>query len=816
MAKNFSKHHEIINYFRGEVNKKSFENRYRAKTEHLNTTEQFLLKTELNRLASPCTRSIDLRGLVRSECQLFDFQGLAHYLDEEAIALFNESVAHYGDYTFGVYETVNDAKNSFRDIYDNEEIIFSDKKIGTEKLQYSAQLHLLTNYPNRVEERVDFSIPITLKLANKQTLKASSIDLSVTGIKFKLINKTALFEGDVLTITLTGLDPELQFSKDSLLSFEVKKVSRDSGVQIIGCQRINIPEQDAFEHFLIGYTKDSDTTYKINLDNTLAALQARSLEQYALVKLNELPIFMHCVKGDNVNIAPRYVLTTQNNQKIYHYWQDKKNKSAIQALINAERFQRLLNKKNQDCSLLVFSFTRVYKGIKFFYSLDEDQLPHDNTFFRQFLSFAASKDTFAVTALNCQSINIEQAHSPFTLSTAMTKRQTYLNPPLTDEVKEILATLPYVVTATDVSDTTAVSDYQNQRHVGIDLERLKRFGYKSDENNCVDEITLSYGHQRQEARFIHKTPIIIECGSLKFSAQSEDFSVSGVRVSLEKPTMLSQGDIAYLSFPKLQKMTSAFELKQLPYQVMRVSQDKKEVNFRVSVKEQDHIGKSFFKLLIEKNKNKLTSDEYAMLTPGLSEALRTLYSVNMAITTAIVQSSGSQYKIETLVAGKYGSQSQTNFLSAMLRLSERHGYYNLYPLLGNSQARERFNHYMKKLLASDSPISERMYIAIKDNVTDIENEVTIKLMNELATTEMRYNFIKSALKQGDFYSIQLTLSRSDEANMEHLNPELDYISSYARHRGKQLEQYIHSVVGVVQLIDVTQETLFRHVLPVNP
>ena len=201
-----------------------------------------------------------------------------------------------------------------------------------------------------------------------------------------------------------------------------------------------------------------------------------------------------------------------------------------------------------------------------------------------------------------------------------------------------------------------------------------------------------------------------------------------------------------------------------------------------------------------------------MLTPGLSGALRTLYAVNMAIPTAMVQSSGSRYKLETLVAGQNGYQSHKDLLSAMLRLSDRHGYYNLYPLLGDLQVRNLLDQQMKKLVASDTAISKLIYIAINPNITDIDKSVTIKQVSEFNTPLMRRFFIKKSLKEGDFYSLQLKLSRSDEAHMEHLNPELAYIGSYAIHRGKQLEQDIYSVAGVVQLIDVTQETLLRHEL----
>jgi hypothetical protein len=814
----FNKHHKIIQNFRGEVHKRSFEANYSAVTEHLNKTEKFLLKMELKRLSSACTRVIDLRGLVNGECQLFDFQGQSHFLDDVAISAFKENVEIYSGYTFGVYEAVKDAKNSFRNIYQNEQntpskVDNNNKKSGIEKLQYPAKLNVLENYPNRAEERMNFAIPITLTVVNKRQLVTTSIDLSVKGIKFKLINEMSLFKGDQLSITFTGLEQEFQFSKDSLFSFEVKNVLRDSATQLIGCQRIDIPNDDLFQRFLHGYIQGNKRRYKINLDNSLAALQARSFEQYALVKLNELVIFMHSVNDDANEMSPRYALTTNNNQKIYQYWQDEKKRSALHYLINAERLQRLGVLQQQGKRLLVFSFIHQHKGHKFFYTVDEGQLKKDSAFFMQFLAFAASKNTFAITALQSHAVEHAQAYSPFTLSTDMTKQQSYLNPPLTDEVNDIVAHIPCVITATDVTCTSELSDYQVLGYDGIDLERLKSFGHKQDDNeNRVDEITVDYGHQRQEVRFKYNTPTIIECETLHWSGQSVDFSISGLKVDLENPATLSKGDIVHLTFPQLQKITSAFDLKQLPYKVMKISKDKKVVNLRVSVKEHQHIGRSFFKLLIDKNKNKLTPDEYAMLTPGLSAALRTLYAVNMAIPTAMVQSSGSRYKVESLVAGQHGYQSHKNLLSVMLRLSDRIGYYNLYPLLGNFQVSSLVDQHMKKLLANDTAVSELIYIAIKSSITDIDKSVTIKHSSEFNTPEMRNFFIKKSLKQGDFYSLQLKLSRSDEAHMEYLNPELAYIGTYAIHRGKQLEQDIYSVAGVIQLIDVTEETLLRHKL----
>lgn len=817
MNKDFSKHNQLINKFRGKVNKSDFESAFTAATGQLTKNERFLLKMELKRLATACTRAIDLRGLVDGECQLFDYQGQSHFLDSVGINTFNESIANYGGYTFGVYEAVRNAKNSFRNIYQNEQSLPNsaenqrqEKASTVDKVQYPARLFQLDNYPNRAEERMNFAIPVTLTLSERLQVKANTVDISTQGIKLKLINETSLYKGDRLTITFTGLQEEFQFSKDSVFYFEVKNVLRDSGTQLIGCERIDIPERDSFQRFLNGYIQGNKRRYKINLDNTLAALHSRSFEQFTLVKLNELAVFMDNSNEFSDALAPRYALTTKNNYGIYQYWQDDKKRSTLPYLINSKRFERIKEQQLQGKSLLVFSFVHHHKGRKFFYTIDELQLKNDMAFSLQFLAFAASKSSFAITALNYQEVYAEKAYSPYTLSSAMSKQQGYLNPPLSGDVNAILEHLPYVVSVIDITNSTDISDYQALNYKGINLDRLKEFGHKyAGEQWQVDEIALSFGHQRQEVRFKYKTPAIIECQALSWSGQSADFSVSGLKIELESPAALIKGDEVYLSFPKLQKITSAFDLKQLPYKVMRISKDKMVINLRVSVKEHQHIGRSFFKLLISKNKDKLTPDEYAMLTPGLSGALRTLYAVNMATPTVMVQSSGSRYKLENLVVGKYSVTANKSLLSAMSSLSDRDNYYNLYPILGDLQLSNLLDQQMKKLTTGDIAVSEVVYIAINSKEVDVDKAVTIKIASELNTPELRNFFIKKSLKQGMFFAIELKLSRSDEAHMEHLNPELGYISSYAIHRGKQLEQEIFSVAGLIQLIDVTQEVLIR-------
>jgi len=806
MTTDFSKYKTVINKLRGEVGKSAFEKKFIATTKQLSKKEQFLLKMELKRLGNICTRSIDLRGLVDGNCKVYEHQGQSHFLDDVAIRVFEKNVAIYGNYTFGVYEAVKNTENNFRVIYKNEQAGLKATapkpiKKNLEKTQYPANLYQFNHYFDRCEERMNFAITLTLTLENKKQIQASSSDVSAWGCKFRLVKQQILAVGDIVHIKFTGLEEEFQFGSTDVFTYRIKNSHQDAGTQLLGCQRIEVPEQDAFQRFLRDYIQGNKRRYKVNLDNSIQALQSRGFEQFLLPKLSELPVFL---TQEAAKLVPRYVLTTNNNQPVYQYWQDEVGQSTLSSLLNEERLARLLLQSKHNKSLIVYSFIHQHQGKSFFYTLDELQVDKKDKFHLDFLAFAAKKASFAITQLSCVDVAKDSAYSPFTLSNTRELKYQYINLPPSPEVLECLTVLPKIVTLCDITHADVVKQYQQLTANKIDTSLLKFFGHKRlTKQTPVDEIGISYKNQRQELRFIYNTDAVVECNNVKWHGVSVDFSVSGLQIKLNEGALLSVGDIVKLTFPKLQTITSAFDLKSLPYEVVRINKKKTVVNLRVSVKEHQHIGRAFFKLLIEKNKNKLTPDEYAMVTPGLSEALRTSYAASMTAPALIVQTSGSRYKVETLIC----NDSDNAMLEQMQRLSERKNFYNLYPLINKLQTDNSLEQSLKALLMNDKPASKQLYIAINTNSDNVESSVELMLESDLDTPELKQFFIKRARNRGEFYCIQLKISRANEPDMEFLNAELSYIGSYAIHRGKQIEQDIWSVAGVIQFFDVTNEVL---------
>ena len=814
MNKDFSQYHRLIEQFRGKVLRADFEARFSAITSKIPKSESFLLKMELKRLAALCTRLIDLRGLVDGECRAYEHEGRVHFLDDVAIKVFENSHKAYGGYTIGVYESAKNTENNFKVIYQREKQAIKESSYSTletptavlEKIQYPAKFYQFGLTPDRTEERMNFAIAVELTSPGKPSIQVVSSDLSIGGCKLRLNANEKLVVENNVELRFLGLEEEYNFGNNVSYIYQIKNIQNIDNFQLIGLERVydEPTKKDGFSEFLKGFIQGNKRRYKINLDHTINALKIRSIEHFTLPKVSELPVY---IEDNNGHILPRYALTCTNNRKVYNYWKDESNKSTLDFLISNKRLQRLMKAHEEGESLLVYSFIHTNEGKSFFYTVDNIQLDNDIQFASKLLGLMSDKPSFRVTQLSFIMTNDSLADFPFAVSDNLQLKDQHLNLSASEDVKKALNKLPYIVVANDITNKSMVNNYQLGNYENINISKLKAFGHKRKiESLFIDEVGIRYKNQRQEVRFKYKTPVVVELPRIDLEGFSHDFSMSGLKIELESPSLLSKGEVVNLHFPHLQKITSTFHLKNLPYEIVAINAEKTIINCHIYVEKHQHIGRNFFKLLINKNKEKLQPDVHTLLTPGLGKALRNIYMASLDIPSLIIQSSGSRYKVEWLA----GSHSDSDFLLQMKRLSDKEGFYNLYPVLGSGMMMNLLNQTIKNIKATDFPEKTVLYISINPNVENINKAVNIKLETELGNNKQKEFFIKNALKKGLFFSLQINISRTLEPDLEYLNPELSYISSYAIHRGKKIEQDIWSVVGMMQLCDITQEVFFRN------
>ena len=100
-------HSALIEQLKPLLMEPNFQEIFQQLTVDENNSTRFLLKMELNRLASPCTRIIDLRDKSELPCSEVMLGQQRHFLDEPAKHSLQEAMSLYRNkYTLGVYEYV--------------------------------------------------------------------------------------------------------------------------------------------------------------------------------------------------------------------------------------------------------------------------------------------------------------------------------------------------------------------------------------------------------------------------------------------------------------------------------------------------------------------------------------------------------------------------------------------------------------------------------------------------------------------------------------------------------------------------------------
>jgi hypothetical protein len=77
------------------------------------------------------------------------------------------------------------------------------------------------------------------------------------------------------------------------------------------------------------------------------------------------------------------------------------------------------------------------------------------------------------------------------------------------------------------------------------------------------------------------------------------------------------------------------------------------------------------------------------------------------------------------------------------------------------------------------------------------------------TTEKLTSFIDSYIQKDIFFAYRVFISRTGRPDMNYIAKELAYVGDYAVHRAKEIEERLWSVVGVGDVIDISEEVMTR-------
>ncbi|OYW95012.1 MAG: PilZ domain-containing protein, partial [Alishewanella sp. 32-51-5] len=407
--------------------------------------------------------------------------------------------------------------------------------------------------------------------------------------------------------------------------------------------------------------------------------------------------------------------------------------------------------------------------------------------------------------LSLQKTSATNSQSEFALPGTHSVQQTS---PL---LRGMLEPIYYIAALTDISSAEQRYCYTGQTYDASRLAVLNKFGLsKAAPGTLCEAIPIHYVNLRAESRYLYKTSVLVRTkpDSEPLTAFSRDFSSGGLQLEVSQPVNLQKGDIVLLDLPDLQKITLKHQLSRLPYEIMAVSKSRTIMNLKIA-KADVHEGKQFFQQLIQSNRNKLTVAEETPKYPGLSDALRNMYLKSLSNFAIFVHRKGLRHDINVI-----GQGVQPNPLHRLLLLAQQEHNTLSFELLTKAHVlNHELANQLKQMKRQDPPKAYELYIRVA--MVGGQRQLSSYFNFEFATEEELKLFEELKLYTLDTIekhteiAFRIFQTRKGKIDSEYNAKELGYISVYAIHKAKSLEEELWHVEGVADGVEISTEFVNR-------
>ena len=805
MSQDLEEYQDIIEQLKPMISEPEFNQALSQVAASVPKQKRFLIKMELKRLARPCIRLIDLRGQVDGECREYEYEGKRHYLDDTAIEVFERQVRSFGDYTIGVYEAVKNTENNFRVMYKKQrEENFSEEIEEQNTDPLAAQVIRFGDFSQRCEERMNYAVNIEMFTELNKSIQATTLDMSVSGLKVKVNQKQSFKIGEKLTVQFRGLEGEYTLDKKSGVPYLITDIDLSRKEQRLSMKRIYDNPIPSFDAFLERFIHGNKRRYKVNMDNTLQAIRLKTYEQYYTPNFTSVPIY---IESENGQYQPKYALANDCNRDALYYWSDEQYELKIGYMLNHQRIEALLQKPVGQQETFVYVFNHIKDEKVYFYSATREELLAASNLMKVFLGYGARKASWRIFKVQLTDVHLDQAHIPLSIPDAVSAAVKRQNQPPTPRLLARLKHVSHVAVVTDITDDQLPSGYETFPIRREDIASLKVFGHPRNKPPAtVSMFRFKYHNQRKETRYQLRTKVQVKVDDILLEGVSEDVSVRGMRIELHSFFHDVENAEVKISFPQLQKVTQKYELSDLPYRVKGISAERNVLHLQAINDLLNTTAQRFFDELIRKNRTRLKAYREEEEIPGIGSALRNIYAQNVLNTGFFIKKEGVEFVPDAVATANAKSRLQN-----LLTFDAEPGYNNLHLLYKSGGVDSDFiSSTLKRIKTNRNPEMRELYVAFTPSKSLKSGAIFSRFADQLKDHKERKAFITSALKNGQFVAIKVFIARTGRPDTEFLQSEISYVGVYALHKAKVLEEQLWGIIGVGDLVDITDDVMQRY------
>ena len=737
-------------------------------------SDKFLIKMELSRLAQPCARIIDLRDKVNDRTSEYKHQGLKHHFNPSAIKAFENAINLHGNYTIGVYEAVLEHVQKIK----LQQVSMTNVKPASSINSHTSESIRLNNHNTRAAPRMFFVSPITITLESGDEYQAATSNISITGLKIKLIEDIHCLNHELIQVMFTGLSKENKNQEviKNKINYRLVKQEKENNAFYF---YLNIDENNAgFIDFTHTFIRKNQYRYKMDVHYYFQLARENALKNSTLLAMNSLPIYLDANSSNPV----LFMLKNTKNANIISDWRCN-DANQLTFLFNKLRLLRLLEYAKTKPTTTVYSFTYISNNIEYLLSATEEELKNDNLK-QLFIEYGKSK-------LNWRCYHL--ALYPYTYHADQKYDITAVQPPIFSQITH-LATLTELTTDEPVATQVAI---KTQR-----VNLLNKFVNRETQIEPAIVYDLFPEELRKEERYHYSSSINLSDGDYSYTGTIVDFSLSGLKIKLEQVAALAKRSTVKVDFIDFQKLSKQFSLIGIKYQVISSSPGNC-YHLQVTSKESFIAIRKFLSLLIKNNpkhfsviplkakKQPVTARLHEVAESSLNQALFFVTS-NQTGKPKISYSSipPNATSLKKLFGFDCDPYKEHNYIA-----------------LSNNQLLERILFTpLRNALNSDISFEQTIYVR---KTTNKQNKSFINsyLDDDFASEENKKLFITEQKRAGQLQILHYRLSTIKTPDFGAIKSEVKIISRYAMHLTKRIEDELLSVNAMIEIIDRTEHIM---------
>ncbi len=203
--------------------------------------------------------------------------------------------------------------------------------------------------------------------------------------------------------------------------------------------------------------------------------------------------------------------------------------------------------------------------------------------------------------------------------------------------------------------------------------------YHLSQASPLPVLAMRFANMRLEPRYQLRSQVQLTLDGQPYQATSVDISSQGLCLDLDKPLHRVPQEVD-LALPRLQQLTSRYNLSALPYQVVQYDAGQQRLHLMVAKRDSPHPAPGFFSALIAANQSRLPIVEEAHSHFALATELSQLLGPGLPTALVVEQRQG------TITPGQLAMAFNQGPLATLVkRLLQRDGQLALSPLLDKGQ-----------------------------------------------------------------------------------------------------------------------------------